>query len=811
MSQQDDFIKEFLVESREGLTQLDNDLVALEQNPTDTDRIDSAFRVLHTIKGNAGFLDFTRLGELAHAGEALLQRLRGGDIPVTGKIIDALLDVIDAIRQMMMTIEETGLEGDQRFEGVESRLNNLAKSAKSELAPKQKSELPSTFRKGSQEQTSPPSKAQGDEQHNAEGKPKPDEPDIAHKPAKGNSVADFPTTVAYGDDKAKELSTSNQPPKEIFADPPPPSDPPKPEPTPEDLAAQALTTATPPANVTADQIRDRSAGGSSTIDRVNKGITREPTEQSVKSPSSLVRVDVDLLDGLMNLVGELVLTRNQILELSHKKTDSALSNSIQQLDALTTELQEGVLKTRMQPIGSIWHRYPRMVRDISRMSGKDVSLSLSGQETELDKSLVEAISDPLIHLIRNAVDHGIEKPYLRKIKGKPEAGQIRLSATHESGQVHIEIADDGAGLDLAKIRDRAIKRGLITTDEAELMQASELAESIFSPGFSTADQVSNISGRGVGMDVVKTHVERVGGTIEIDSEVDIGTTFRLTVPLTLAIIPALIVTANGQRFAIPQTNVVELLSVRSDSGLLIDDFHDAPVLRLRGEILPIVSLNEQLGFAEASLLRDSLTDVIVLKTGTQQFGISVDSIGNTEEIVVKPFGQILEGMPEYGGATIMGDGSVALILDVRGIAQRAGLFATDRSLLHDVEIVDEEVSTATEEALLVAEIADRQRIAFPLRGVVRIEEIEEASVERSAGQYVLQYRGDILPVVRISEQMQCSKDAGACDDMNVVIYNSQGRQVGLEVRRVVDIVDHPEPIRPAREPGIRRGTTVALV
>jgi two-component system chemotaxis sensor kinase CheA len=825
MSQSDDFVRDFLIESQEGLDQLDSDLVAVESSPDDKDHYDSAFRVLHTIKGNAGFLDFPVLGSLAHSGETLLGRLRNGDCALGSHVIDALLELLDSSRAILKSIESSGTEGDASYKDLEATLQKLAAGEDVAANPRQPesdigasevddTELDSqvaamqdqdsdlatptvTFPRGHFE-------AAAEEQSEPESKPvkssKGRRKQRAKAPVDGPEEGK-PADAASAVDPAATIAPKSKPPKARKSKPSKAkkSEPPKPPPT------------EPKRDVESPDAADRKPAAERSAD---SSIPSRVTPPAAAAASSLVRVDVELLDRLMNLVGELVLARNQIVEIVSNRSDPELVNPIQRLNLLTTDLQEGVLKTRMQQIGTIWQRYHRMVRDFAKLCGKEIELQLSGEETELDKTLVESIKDPLVHLIRNAIDHGIEKPYLRKVKKKPRTGLLSLKASHEAGQVVIEITDDGSGLDLKRIRQKAVERGLFTESDVENLQDRDVHEAIFMPGFSTADRVSDVSGRGVGMDVVKTHIERVGGTIEIDSEKDVGTTFRLTVPLTLAIIPALIVTAGGQRFSIPQTNVVEMLTLRTDSGGSIEMFHDTPVLRLRGEILPIVSLGDQLQI-DGQILDTHNASIMVLKTGTRQFALMVDAIGNSEEIVVKPFGQVLEGMSEYGGATIMGDGSVALILDVRGFAERASLFATDRSLLQAAaRKAIEERKVVAENALLVAEIGERHRVGLPLGNVVRLEELPAFHVEISNGREVIQYRGELLSLIRVRDVIvtspTMSDPAPQPDTLSIVVYQHGEHSVGLVVHRIVDIAEQPERIRLTDEPGLINGTAVAL-
>lgn len=817
MSQPDDFVREFLIESREGLDQLDSDLVALESDPGDRNRFDSAFRVLHTIKGNAGFLDFPKLGNLAHAGETLLGRLRSGERLLDSSVVDVLLEMLDSFRRTLRTIESDGTEGTESFDDLAQALLQLSAGESVISLPRA---VDSDVRPTSDDDTAQDSKLSTKSDQDSDPsaatvtfspEQMADAASDAELDARLDADTPAPKKAAAPRKKAAKAKARKRKPK-----PPPKSDEassPADEPSVRKQSApveeRAADTTDEEGSKNEDSKEDSTPGSRDVSSDSSQPAKANPVGSAV---SSLVRVDVDLLDRLMNLVGELVLARNQIVQIVSNRSDPELLNPIQRLNLLTTDLQEGVLKTRMQQIGSIWQRYPRMVRDFAKMCGKEVELQLAGAETELDKSLVESITDPLVHLIRNAIDHGIEKPYLRKVKKKPRKGLLTLKASHEAGQVVIEITDDGSGLDLKRIRQKAVERGLFTESDAHQLDERDVRDSIFMPGFSTADQISNVSGRGVGMDVVKTHIERVGGTIEIDTVKDVGTTFRLTVPLTLAIIPALIVTSGEQRFAIPQTNVVEMLALQTESERAIEHFHDTPVLRLRGDVLPVVSLTEQLRVDDGPGSSDS-TSVMILKTGTRQFALVVDEIGNSEEIVVKPFGQVLEGMSEYGGATIMGDGSVALILDVRGIAQRAGLFATDRSLLQAAERMGmEEPEVVVEDSLLVAEIGDRHRVGLPLTDVVRLEEIPAFQVEISGGREVVQYRGEILPLIRIQDVLASVSEASDAiaqpDVLSVVIFQAADRTVGLVVQRIVDIAETPLDVQPAQDPGPIVGSAV---
>ena len=401
-------------------------------------------------------------------------------------------------------------------------------------------------------------------------------------------------------------------------------------------------------------------------------VAAEPTEPRAPAVSdSAIRVDVRLLDKLMTLVGELVLARNQIMQYSTSQEDASFLGTVQRFNLLTTELQVNVMKTRMQPIGNIWNKFPRVVRDLAVACGKQARIELEGQETELDKTIIEAIRDPLTHLLRNAIDHGMEPPDERLTRGKPAEGRLLLHAFHQGGKVIIEITDDGKGIDPQRVREKAIHAKLITPEQAARLSERELVNLVFLPGFSTADRVTHFSGRGVGMDVVRTNVEKIGGTVDIESRLGRGTTIKMKIPLTLAIIPALTITVGGDRYAIPQVSLLELVRLEGEQAQRgIEQIHGAPVYRLRGNLLPLVYLNRQLQ-VESVRPDDDIINIVVLQADDRQFGLVVDAIHDTEEIVVKPLQKQLKGISAFSGATIMGDGKVALILDVLGLAQKA--------------------------------------------------------------------------------------------------------------------------------------------
>jgi two-component system chemotaxis sensor kinase CheA len=515
------------------------------------------------------------------------------------------------------------------------------------------------------------------------------------------------------------------------------------------------------------------------------------SESREDAVNSNIRVDVNLLDKVMNLVGELVLARNQILQFTSNQKDAAFLSTAQRLNLITTELQEGVMKTRMQPIGNVWNKFPRIVRDLSNSTGKSVRIEMAGTQTELDKTIIEAIKDPLTHVVRNSLDHGIEASAERVAAGKPAQGLLFLRAFHEGGQVNIEISDDGAGLDLDAIRAKAIERGIVSPSQAAKMTDREAANLIFLAGFSTARKVTNISGRGVGMDVVKTNIEKIGGTVDIASTRGHGTTLKIKIPLTLAIIPALVVTTGGERFAIPQVSLVELVRLEGKAAETgIEMIKEAAVYRLRGNLLPIVYLNRELKLGGQGGERTAeAINIVVLQADGEQFGLVVDEINDTEEIVVKPLSKQLKGISCFAGATIMGDGKVALILDILGLAQRASVAGDshEHTASSDRETAGE--GSGQRESWLLFRVGDRGKLAVPLSMVSRLEEFDPRTIEVSGNHQVVQYRGEIMPLVRIADALQLTAQAEREGPIQVVVHSDGGRSVGLVVDEILDIVD----------------------
>jgi len=751
-----DIVKDFLVESYENLDRLDRDLVGLEKNPHDREALAGVFRTIHTIKGTCGFLGFNKLEKVAHVGENLLTRLRDGQLTLNPEITTALLGMVDAVRQMLREIESTGQDGEVDYPELRETLTRLQQAG----APVQ-----------------PPTEPKAQASAAAEAII----PGAQDMPASTPSAVEKKPAVKRTRKSAKAPTVHAQPAEEPVVTPAPVES--APEPAKEPGRTGHEEAAPPPPT---------------------------PDSRPRDAVAETIRVPVNVLDKLMILVGELVLARNQLLQISNTLDDTGLHAVSQRMNLIATELQEEVMKTRMQPIGNIWNQFPRTVRDVALGCGKEVHVEMEGKETELDKTIIEAIKDPLTHLVRNSVDHGIELPEQRVKAGKDRIGRLILRAFHEGGQVNIEITDDGAGLNVDRIRKKAIERGMATSEQAARMTEREIFNMIFLPGFSTAEKVTNVSGRGVGMDVVKTNVEKIGGTVDVQSSPGRGTTVRVKIPLTLAIIPALVVTCGGDRYAIPQVSLLELVRLESDEVAKgIELVHGAPVYRLRGRLLPLVYLNQELKLDTAirsASHQDGAVNIVVLQADERQFGLVVDQINDTEEIVVKPLRKQLKSVKTFAGSSIMGDGKVALILDVLGLAQRASVVTEtkDRALAKKAA-ESTSVSGEKQTFLLFAGPHD-SRMAIPLSTLARLEEFPAAQVEMSGSQWVTQYRGQILPLVRLNvvleerrarlRTLQAPPDPEA-GPIQVLVLNHDGRSIGLVVERILDIVEDRADVRSA--------------
>ena len=691
---------------------------------------------------------------MAHVGENLLTRLRDGQLTLNPELTTALLSMVDAVRQMLKEIQATGHDGEFDYPELREILTRLQQVG---------------VNTGKQAGTAGPIASK-------EVAPKGMGQEIA-RPAVAKDLVVSP---------CEEKSTGTEAPKSVQV-----------QPVQGKISALSVAADSRHVEAAVIAIQEDILGAQQTLESRSRDAVAET-----------IRVGVNVLDKLMTLVGELVLARNQLLQISSTVEDTGLQAVSQRINLIATELQEGVMKTRMQPIGNIWSQFPRTVRDVALGCGKEVGIEMEGKETELDKTIIEAIKDPLTHLVRNSVDHGIELPEDRVKAGKDRTGRLILRAFHEGGQVNIEITDDGAGLNEERLRKKAVERGVITAEQATRMTEREIFNLIFLPGFSTAAKVTNVSGRGVGMDVVKTNVEKIGGTVDVQSTRGRGTTVRVKIPLTLAIIPALVVTCGGDRYAIPQVSLLELVRLEPDEvGKGIELVHGVPVYRLRGRLLPLVYLNQELKLAadeRAAAESDGAVNIVVLQADERQFGLVVDQINDTEEIVVKPLRKQLKTVKTFAGSSIMGDGKVALILDVLGLAQRAGVITETRDRALTEKAAEAAATSKDKQTFLLFAGPGDSRMAILLSTLARLEEFPVAQVEMSGSQWVTQYRGQILPLVRLNvvleerrNKLRALQAPPAADSgpIQVLVVNHEGRSFGLVVERILDIVEDQADVR----------------
>lgn len=721
----DELLQEFLTETGENLETVDRELVRFEREPNNRDILHSIFRLVHTIKGTCGFIGLPRLEALTHAAESVIGRFRDG-ANVNAIAVTAILETMDRIKDILSELADKGEEPTGSDEVLIGELRTLAELAKSELATTDLAPAKAVA----------PSPAQSSPITAEESQALPDG---------GPATALDPVAAYLAKHRAQALS--------------------------DDALDLCFRSAPEP---------ERGRDGRIEQPKPVPPPEAAPVAEARQPGSATLRVNVDTLEHLMTMVSELVLTRNQLLDIARRQSETELKTPLQRLSLITAELQEGVMKTRMQPIGNAWSKLPRIVRDLSGELGKRIDLVMDGGETELDRQLLDLIKDPLIHMVRNCADHAIELPGERTARGKPSHGTIHLAAYHEGGAVTIRISDDGRGLDLARIAAKALSQGVIGDAELDRMSDAQIARLIFHPGLSTAESLTAISGRGVGMDVVKSNIDAVGGVIDIATRAGEGTTITIKIPLTLAIVSALIVVSGGQRFAIPQIVVRELVRVTTGSDHRLETINGAPVLRLRGALLPIVVLAGALGQA------DPKTDdgfIVVTQIGEQQFGILVDGVFHTEEIVVKPMSSKLRHIPLFSGNTILGDGAVVLIVDPNGLARFVGAIASRKTALDDVSQAERELGRERN-TLLVFRAGSPTPKAVPLSLVTRLEEVEAEEFQHGSGRTMLHYRGRLIPVQPIGGAVL--RRTGL---QPLIILTEGPMTLALAVDDIVDIVE----------------------
>ncbi|MCX7358986.1 MAG: chemotaxis protein CheW [Alphaproteobacteria bacterium] len=761
----DDLVRDFLAEASESMDALDRSLVRLEDRPNDPELLSEIFRVMHTIKGTCGFLGLQRLAHVAHAAEDVLGQFRDGALTPSQESVSAVLVAVDVIKALLGDLETFGHEQSGDDSAIVTQLRAIAQQGP---APTVKVSVePLSARLGglssvdcaieialSRVKTRPGGiRFAGAPEESLQAALR----DCVWQACEEGAPSALTKPLAeFGLVEADDLSALLACLEEGFIE----------------LGADSVSTAELLALLqepnTAKPAADAAPKGS------------DNAASSVASQS--IRVNVEALEQLMNVASELVLIRNQLIQTLRSQPDSPFAAPLQRLNHVTTELQESVMTTRMQPISAAWTKLPRLARDLAVELNKRIEVVTHGAETELDRQVLEMIKDPLTHMIRNAADHGLESPGERAKAGKSETGRITLSARHEGSQIVIEVADDGRGLQASKLRAKALTRGLITPLEAEQLSDAKIQQLIFHPGFSTAESVSAVSGCGVGMDVVRTNIEKIGGAVELSSTEGRGTRVTIRIPLTLTIVSALIVDCCGERFAMPQSAVVELVGVGGGSRRTIEHINGAPVLRLRDRLLPLISLQQLMQLAPSEAPAEQC--ILITSLGAFSYGIIVDRVFDTEEIVVKPAASILRSIPYYSGATILGDGAVLMILDPKGIAGKFGASVTEQA-----EAADRNAKPAEErtQMLIVRGTAGTPK-ATPLQLVSRIEDVRLNVIEYADEKAVLQYRGRLMPLIGLDGERHFG---GNVSTKPVIVFDNEERAIGLVVDEIVDIVETP--------------------
>lgn len=858
----DDLLNEFLTETAESIDVVDVELVKLEQDPNNKEVLDNIFRLVHTIKGTCGFLGLPRLESVAHASENVLGKFRDGELEVSEHAVTVILESLDRIKEILAGLEATEEEPEGDDSELIGRLDAIAEGADAPPAPEEPDTVEGEIVDPTLGRALKPGEVSLEELEAAfasapgpdvgaepEPQPAPAEEPVAEQAGPLFERVGGEDTIAVAAHLiAQRLETNGNLAKffagttvdqrkgkfmgmmlALFKD----------DLDAADNVGRQLVTVSGFTEANFDQLlqmiksvlEECQVGGDAvdeavmsfelvreSVVTVAKAVTKADTAaqgasqdaapgqaagREQKRATQSIRVSVDLLEDLMNMVSELVLTRNQLLQITRNMENSELGVPLQRLSQCTTELQENVMKTRMQPIGNAWAKLPRIVRDLTVELDKKIDLQMLGADTELDRQVLELIKDPLTHMVRNSADHGIETPAERMASGKPELGTITLNAYHEGGHIIIEIKDDGRGIHVAKLKGKIVEKGLASEAELDNMSDAQIQKFIFHPGFSTAEKVTSVSGRGVGMDVVRSNIEKIGGTIDMVSIEGKGSTFQIKIPLTLAIVAGLIVKAKEERYAIPQISVLELVRASQNSEHKIETIKDTPVLRLRNRLLPLVYLNEVLGFSTRDEIdaRENVDDfIVVTQVGAFTFGIVVDQVFDTEEIVVKPVAPILKELDIYSGNTILGDGSVIMILDPNGIASQANSGISDHE--REEEAAEETVrkSVGTEkESMLVFRAGSENPKAVPLALVARLEEIEIDTIEVSDGKHMVQYRGALMPLIMAHPDMEFQTEGR----QPVLVFTDREYTMGLAVDAILDIVEDEMEIKLASDkPGV---------
>ncbi|MGY3448821.1 hybrid sensor histidine kinase/response regulator [Bradyrhizobium sp. USDA 4353] len=747
----DDLLREFLTETSESLDTVDNQLVRFEQEPNNAKILDNIFRLVHTIKGTCGFLGLPRLEALAHAAETLMGKFRDG-MPVTGEAVTLILTTIDRIKDLLAQLEANESEPEGEDRDLISELEAMVERGMAAMAAGTGEAAPPLAPAAPAAAAPAPATTQGSLIDQT-----------LERPLRPGEVSLDELERAF-----RETAIETPPAHEKAAEPKPADKP---------AEAKAPAPKAEPAKAEAKAEAPKKAARA-------KANADGEVQESDKVANQSIRVNVDTLEHLMTMVSELVLTRNQLLEIARRNEDTEFKVPLQRLSNVTAELQEGVMKTRMQPIGNAWQKLPRIVRDLATELGKQIELEMHGADTELDRQVLDLIKDPLTHMVRNSADHGLETPAERAAANKPDQGTIRLSAYHEGGHIIICIADNGRGLNTERIKAKALANGLVTEAELEKMTEAQIHKFIFEPGFSTAAAVTSVSGRGVGMDVVRTNIDQIGGTIDIKSVAGEGSSVTIKIPLTLAIVSALIVEAGGDRFAIPQLAVVELVRARANSEHRIERIKDTAVLRLRNKLLPLMHLKKLLKIDDGSSSDPENGFIVVTQVGNQTFGIVVDCVFHTEEIVVKPMSTKLRHIDMFSGNTILGDGAVIMIIDPNGIAKALGAAGTASQAVADEHAAHHAIGGEQLTSLLVFRAGTAHPKAVPLALVTRLEEIAADKIEISNGRYMVQYRDQLMPLVQME-----GVAVQTTGSQPILVFADETRAMGLVVDEIIDIVE----------------------